>query len=293
MLKSVSILFSILLFLSACSSPYDKELKISVNAWVGYSPLFYAYDKGWLDEYNIKVLHVVSLAESMYIYNAKNADAFSGTQYEYSEVKKREPNLTPIMMFDQSYGGDMVMGNRALNEYQSNNEKIDSYLEINSVNSLILKDFINFYKIDANKINYINMDQESISALKSDKNLKKSLIVTYAPYNVKLKHNGFRTLASTKDSLSITVVDGLYATQKVLTENKEQFKSLKIQTDRAIEALKKDPKEFHSHVKHYLQDISFEEFEATLGDIKWINQEIPKELSKKIQEMDFPLNGLI
>jgi len=293
MLKLASILFSIILFLSACSSPYDKQLKVSVNAWVGYSPLFYAYDKGWLDEYNIKVLNVVSLAESMYIYNAKNADAFSGTQYEYSEVKKREPNLTPIMMFDQSYGGDMVMGNRALSEYESNNEKIDTYLEINSVNSLILKDFINYHKIDAKNINYINMDQESISALKSNKNSAKSLIVTYAPYDTKLKHSGFKTLASTKESLSITVIDGLYTTQKVLTKNQEQFKALKIQTDRALEALKKDPKEFHSHVKHYLQNISYEEFEATLGDIKWINQEIPQELSKQIKEMDFPLNGLI
>ena len=291
-MKLLILLLSSLLFLASCASPKDKQLKISVNSWVGYSPLFYAYDKGWLKQYNIKVVHVVSLAESMYIYDSKNADALTGTQYEYNRLKQETKDITPIMMLDKSYGGDMVMSNRTLLELQASHSTIDTYLELNSINSVILSEFIKYYHIDTPRINYINQDQESIAAIKNKK-IKPTLIVTYAPYNVLLEKNGFKTIASTKDELSVTVVDALFATQHALSQHEAQFKALKKETDRAIEALKKDPKEYYEHVKYYLQDITYKEFLETLHDIKWINKALSKDLKEKLQEINFPTNGLI
>ena len=291
-MKLLVLLLSSLLFLTSCSSPRDKQLKISVNSWVGYSPLFYAYDKGWLKKYNIKVVHVVSLAESMYIYDSKNADAFTGTQYEYNTLKKEAKNLTPIIMFDKSYGGDMIMSNRTVLELQASHNTIDTYLELNSINSVILTDFLKFYRIDMQRINYINQDQKNISSTKNKKS-KPTLIITYTPYNILLEKNGFKPIASTKDELSVTVVDALFATQYTLSQHEAQFKSLKVEIDRAIEALEKNPQEYYEHVKYYLQDITYEEFLETLHDIKWINKKLSKNLKEKLQEMNFPTNGLI
>jgi len=290
--KFFILLLSSLFFLTSCSSVKDKELKISVNSWVGYSPLFYAYDKGWLTKYKIKVVHVVSLAESMYIYDSKNADAFTGTQYEYNTLKQESKNLTPVMMFDESYGGDMVMSNRTISELQASCNKIDTYLELNSINSVILTDFLNFYHIDKQRINYFNQDQESISIIKNNQT-KPTLIVTYAPYNILLEKSGFKTIASTKDKLSITVIDALYTTQYTLSQHETQFKALKVEIDRAIKALETNPKEYYEHVKYYLQDITYEEFIDTLHDIRWINKKLPKNLKAKLQEINFPVNGLI
>lgn len=293
MFKISSFLLSVILIFNSCSSPYEKQLKVSVNAWIGYSPLFYAYDKGWLDEYNIKILNVVSLAESMSIYDSRSSNSFSGTQYEYRLTKTKHKTLTPIMLFDKSYGGDMVMGNFPIERYQTSQDRVEVYLEINSINSLILEDFIHYHKLDSVQLHYNNMDQESISALKNTPKDIKKLIVTYAPYDTELKKSGFKTLASTKDELSITVLDALFATQKTFSHHEEQFKALKVQTDRAIELLYRDPREFHSHVRHYLQDISYEEFEATLSDIKWINKELSPSLLQQIEKVGFPVDGLI
>ena len=291
-MKLLISLFSIFLFLTSCSSVKDKQLKISVNSWIGYSPLFYAYDKGWLRKYNIKVVHVVSLGESMFIYKSKNADAFAGTQYEFNAIKKDTKNLTPVLMLDRSYGGDMLMSNRTIAELQSSQKTVDTYLEIDSINSSILEDFLSYYHINKQKINYINKDQQSISTLK-DKKTKPTLIVTYAPYNFNLEKSGFKMIASTKDDCSITVIDALYATQYTLNKHETQFKALKKETARAVEALKKDPKEYYKHVKYYLQDISYQEFLKTLQDIKWINKKLSPELEEKLQKMNFPTNGLI
>jgi len=293
MLKIVSILFSLLFLFSACSSENKKPLKISINSWIGYSPIYYAYDKGWLEKSNIKVINVVSLAESVSIYNSKVVDALTGTQYEYKIVKDRDKSLTPLMMLDSSFGGDLVLSNRTIQELKSSNNKIDAYLEIDSINQDVLHDFISFYGLNEKNINYINKNQNDIAQLKNDKNEKPILIVTYDPYDILLKKNGFKTLASTKDGLAIIVVDALYATQETYAAHKQQFQILKEKTDKAIEVLKTNPKEFYTHVKLYLQDMSYEEFQASLHNVKWINKNIPIELKQNIQKINFPLDGLI
>jgi len=293
MLKFITFLLPLLLLLTACSTQHEKPLKISVNSWIGYSPLFYAYDKGWLKESNIKVVNVVSLAESVSIYNAKNADAFTGTQYEYKIVKEKYSSLTPLMMLDRSFGGDMVMSNRSLQELKQSTMTIDAYLEMGSINQEVLKDFISFHGLDKTKIKYINKNQNDIAHLKSDNYKNPILIVTYAPYDIILGKHGFKTVASTKDGLAITVIDALFASQDIYIEHKKQFKVLKEKTDKAIEVLNSDPKEFYAHVKPYLQDISYEEFQATLHDVKWINKSISPELKQQIQKINFPLDGLI
>jgi NitT/TauT family transport system substrate-binding protein len=292
MLRLVSIFLISIFFFGGCSLDKEKTLKISVNSWLGYAPLIYANEKGWLNQYNIKIINVVSLSESISMYNSKYSDAFTGTQYEYQLVKEQYKTLTPLMMFDSSYGGDLVMANRSIEELVLSTEPINTYLEINSVNASVLQDFLSYYKIDPAKIHYINQDQQNISNLENIP-AQATLLVTYSPYDIDLKKQNFQTLASTKDEFSITVVDAMYATQEMYLEHKKQFLALKTQTDRAIEVLKNDPKEFYKHVKPFLQDVSFEEFESMSKDIKWINKEIPKNLQQNIQKMDFPLDGLI
>jgi NitT/TauT family transport system substrate-binding protein len=293
MLKNFLLLISILLIFSSCSSQEDKKLKISVTTWVGYVPLFYAKEKGWLKELNIKLLNVSSLSENMYLYKAGNSDAFVGTQYEYGLLKSENKTLLPIMMFDKSFGGDIVMSNMSLDEIQNTKNKIDAYLEIDSINNNILEDFIKHYHIKKEQINYINKDQTKISLLES-KNLKKpTLIITYVPYNTILRKNGFKELVSTKHGLKLLVVDAMFTTTKVYNQHKKQFIKLKKLLDKSIEALKKDPKEFYTTVKPYMIETTYTEFNKSLDDIIWINKKLDDDIKQGLQSRDFPTRDLL
>jgi len=292
-MKSSAFIIIFLLLLSACSSPKNEQLKVSVNSWIGYSPLFYAYEKGWLKPYDIKVVNVVSLAESLYVYEANNADAFTGTQFEYKVTKQNQPTLIPIMMLDKSYGADMVMSNKNIEQLQSESQPINTYLEMNSINSVVLKSFLDYYHISEKNINYVNQDQVKISTLKISPESKPTMVVTYSPYDIILQKNGFNTLASTRDEFSITVIDALFTTQNKFTKHKSQFIALKVQIDRAVEVLKNDPKEYYEYTKHYLQDISYDEFMSIQNNIKWINKELSPNLKNMLDKELFPINGLI
>ena len=291
MFKKIILLFTLLLLFTSCSSDYDKRLKISATTWVGYIPLFYAKEKGWLKPLNIKLLHVSSLAENMYLYEAGNSDAYTGTQYEYSMLSKNMKSLKPIMMLDRSNGGDLVMGNLSVEDLQNTTSQIDAYLELDSVNNTVLKDFLSKYKLEDKNINYINRDQVVIKQMQADS--KPTLIVTYVPYNFALEKQGFMELASTKDSLDLLVVDALFTRTETYDAHQKQFSELKKLVDKSIESLKKDPKEFYATVKPYILDMSYDEFVNSLDDIVWINRDISPALKQRMNQAEFPIRDLM
>lgn len=293
MLKKILLFPFILLLFSGCFENHDAKLRISTTTWIGYSPLFYAKAKGWLDPINIKLLNVVSLSENMYLYKAGNADAYVGTQYEYSILVNEDPTLKPVMLFDRSYGGDVILGNRTLDQYLQTDEIIDVYLEMDSINSTLLEDFLKFNKLRNKNIRYINQDQLHISSLQVETLDKPTLIITYTPYNIQLRKNGFHELASTKDGLELFVADALFTNEKTLHLHKEKFIQLKKIIDRSILALQEDPQEFYQTVKPYLLELNFNEFKNSLNDIIWINKEPSEELSSRLLEAGLPTRDLL
>lgn len=293
MLKIIFTLFTVF-FITACSqSEYDKPLKISTTTWIGYTPLFYAKEKGWLAEINVKLIHVLSLSENMYLYKAGNSDAYVGTQYEHSVLKNSMPTLVPIMMFDRSNGGDMVMSNVSLKKLQKSQATIDTYLEMDSINYTMLEDFLKRYKIDEKRINYINRDQAEIATLKKISPKHPAIVVTYIPYNSELEKQGFKQLLSTKESLDILVLDAMFTKVDTLIAHKKQFLALKSYVDKAVLALKKNPKEFFERIKPYLHYLSYEEFASGLNDIEWINKDLPSSLHERMAKTHFSTKDLL
>ena len=289
--KFVCLLFVVLSF-SSCVED-NKKIKITTSTWIGYAPLFYAKEKNWLEPLNIKLLNVVSLSENMYLYKAGNADAFVGTQYEYNFLLQEDKTLIPIIIFDKSNGGDMILSNLTLDELSKTNKDIDAYLEIDSVNSILLNDFIRSNNLQDKKINYINEDQSNISRLKANEINNPTIIVTYTPYNNILEKNSFRELSSTKKSDDLLIIDGMYVKKDFYYENKETFVKLKKLVDDSIINLQNNPKEFYNTVKPYLTNISYEEFLSSLNDIIWLNKDIPTNILEKLDNSNFKTKDLI
>lgn len=293
MFKKVSLFILILFLFTSCFSPYDKPLKISATTWIGYTPLFYAKEKGWLEPLNIKITNVVSLAENMALYQSGNFDAYVGTQYEYSVLSPKESSLHAVMMFDRSYGGDVVMGNVSINELKNTNAAIDVYLEMDSINITLLKDFLKKYKLEEKKFNYINKDQAYVSTLKESEMKNPTLVVSYSPYDNFLTKNGFKELASTKESLDLLVVDAMFTTDKVYDEHQKQFVELKKLVEKSLSALEANPKEYYETIKVYLPETSYEDFQHSLKDIIWINKTISPQLQERLNQADFPIRKVI
>ena len=292
--KLIALFFLIVVLLYSCDTQQKPPIKIVANSWIGYSPLFYAKDKGWLDEINIQVSNVVSLGESMMTYQTGHFHAITGTQYEYEKLQEKHSDLVPIIMFDRSNGGDMVMSNQSISDLQNTSDTIDVFLEIDSINHTVFKDFIKVHQLTDKNFNYLNKDQlRIVTQLKTEQASQPTIIITYVPYNFELAEKGFQTIASTKDSLDIIVLDALYTSKQVFLENQETFKQLKTQINRALKDLEQDPKSYYTVVKPYLEEVSYKDFKSALNDIEWLNKTLSDEMIEKMNSIGFPARDLL
>ncbi|QNM88488.1 ABC transporter substrate-binding protein [Aliarcobacter cryaerophilus] len=291
MIRVILISLISIIFLTSCVNDKKDKLRVVTSNWIGYTPLFYAREKGLLDKLNIQLLSVVSLSESLHTYKSKHADIFLGTQYEYEEAFKRDNQVVPIMLLNKSDGGDVVMSNLTLEEIKKEDKQIDVFLELSSVNSLVFDDFIAKHNIKNKNFNYINKDQSFIAQQKEFKN--PTIVISYNPYNITLEKNGLKTLETTKDNIEILIVDAMFTTNDILIKYKDELKELKKIIDIAIDDLEKDEKAYYDLIKDYLYDTSFEEFQQSLSNIKWINKNIDQNILDSLKEHNFPTKELL
>ncbi len=291
MLKKAVYYFIMILFFTGCfDQKYEKPLTIVSNAWIGYAPIFYAKEKGYLDELNIKVIPVVSLVEAADTFATGKADMVTATQHEYYKLKKQFPDIIPVILLDSSNGGDMILSNKTTKELQKA-KNIQAYLEVDSINMDILDEYLKNNKISKNNILFHNTDQSSLQSLKYTD--KPTLIVTYTPYDYAFKKEGYFEVASTKNIDSIVVIDALFTTKAILEKNRQRVKKLKKIIDRSIKELCKDKKDSYKIVAPYLDNISYKEYLKSLTTIKWINNPTKKIISLVQKKLGYEIGNII
>lgn len=279
MFKFINI-FLIALFLTACSpAKNSRPMIVAANLWIGYSPLYYAEEKGWLRENNIKLVRTTSLAESLKAFKNGHIDMFAGTQYEFEEAKKLQKTLKTLILLDRSNGGDIILSNRSIDELK--NEKFTAYLEMQSINKLFLQEFIRLNSINADKIKLINKTPDSSSKLIMKK--EPIVIVTYNPYEIQLKKRGYRVAASTNDK-NYLIFDALFTstnTQELFSQEIDKLNSI---VSKSLDVLSKDPKEYYSKINKYFQYVNYDEFISSIDSIEWIYKDRSQKLLTQLNE---------
>ena len=288
-----NIFFSLLLVfvLIGCLFESDKPIRIVTNSWIGYAPLFYANEKGYLKDMNVKLITTVSLGEASEVFSVGKADMVTTTQHEYYLLKEVFKTLVPVILIDRSYGGDMILSNKTLEEIKANKKKIYVYLEIDSINSELINMFLKQHSIDKSRIVYIDGDQAELQDTKNEAD-KNQIIVTYTPYDLTFLKRGFKPLATTKNIKNLIVIDSICTTKEFLDKNLVKIKALNDVINRSIEEIKKNPKEVYELTKSYLNNISYKDFLNSLDGIKWINHPT-EELLDRLKTIDYKRKYLV
>ncbi len=266
LIKKSLVFILVIIFLIGCDSKSTRPMVVSTNLWIGYSPLYYAQKKGWLRENNIKLVDTVSLAESLNLYKNDNCDMFCGTQYEINNAQTNENKSINLILFDKSDGGDYLLSNRSIEQLKKT-RKINVYLEIDSVNIVLLKYFINKHNIDMSQLNLIDSSQ----AINSKFSMKRdaTIIVTYNPYNLKLQKKGYKTVGTTKEK-DLLIVDALYVSQNTNDKFPKEIEELNLLIYKSLKALNDNPKEYFEMINSYFHYKDFDEFKSSLKDVEWI-----------------------
>ncbi|MBU0721400.1 hypothetical protein KJ877_08660 [bacterium] len=263
---SVFIFLIIIVFQSACSDiSGQKEIRIATSPWIGYSPLIYAFEKGWLEKENIKLVFSTSLHETIHFHQAGLVDGFTSTQFDVAPLKREE--LLLFMPLDRSYDADVILSNKSLDALLLD-DTVSVYLELESVNKHLFDAFVKKYDINISKYTVYNKEQITLKNLKSD-DAKTMLVVSYEPYASLLRHKGFDQISSAKDSDTL-ILDALYLNKKIYDSDKNRLERLKLLIIQAYTVFKDDPDEYYGSVKKHFEGQSKEEFIKSGQMIDWL-----------------------
>lgn len=272
-----------------CSEKKSEPIAISLNNWVGYAPVHYVKEKGWMKG-EIEFYAVVSLSESLKAFYSGSTNGFCGTQYEYRHANALDEKTVPIILLDRSNGGDGIMSNLSIENLIQTNKDITVYLETQSVNSYLFDSFVKEYGLVGKTFKLKNIDQYAASKLTP--NGEPTVIVTYEPYITELSKKGFFEIASTKN-VNLLVIDAIFVQKKIAETKTESLRGLKQNIDKALAALKENPKEFYETVKPYLQGQTYEEFLAATHKIEWLSSEPSPALRQSLQNNNIAQEWII
>lgn len=281
-----TIIFLLIIFLiGSCISHHEetKKIKIVTSNWIGYAPILYAYEKGELDDLNTELIVSTSLQSSVLMYEKNKYDGICSTKQEIDHINNTEQknlHLTPIVIFNRSYGGDVILSDIPKEKlYNDTFKQINVFLEKGSVNEVLFDNFKKMTNLDIKyNIHYIN--QYNITDLQCD-SLTPKLIITYEPYATKLKEKGFHIIDSTKND-KLLVFDFLSTKEGVF--NKSEIKQLQTIINNAILELQNNPKKFFETVKVYFSNISYKEFISSLDEIQLFTKERKEEFLSLIKK---------
>lgn len=283
------LLLMILLGTAGCTRNAHEQLRISANPWIGFTPLVYAQQKGWLKETGIKFLWVVGLEENVKLYRQGLSDGFVATQYEYFSLKE-EQDVKPYFLFDRSAGADVILSNKSL-EALRRSDHVTAYLEITGLNKDLLQAFIDQYGINCDSTMMHSSDPESMSLMKPGDD--PSVLIAYEPYATVIEKNGFHRVASTREITKMMVIDALWLNADIAAHHAGDIRMLKAAVDRAVNALHKDPKEYYDTVAAYLKDQSYDEFSESLKGIEWINHSPSEAIMNYLQSQHIATDALL
>jgi len=260
-----------------CERDYEENLRLAVSPRIGYSLLYYAQEKGMLEDAGIKLIPSTSLHETMHYYQSNLINAFVSTQFEASMLK--EENLVHYMAIDDS-DGDVVLSNRSL-ETIIKNKRAKTYFEIDSINKLVFDDFIKKYHLSVSDFDLFNRAQVLLKDMVVS-NKDDIVIITYEPYATVLRNSGFLEISSAADDGTF-VLDSLYVNADFLKEHDKKLEKLKSIIKQSYLKFKEDPRAYYEVVKSYLENPTYEEFMKSSSTVKWLLNEPVSTLNKKLK----------
>ncbi|QSZ40632.1 hypothetical protein GJV85_00365 [Sulfurimonas aquatica] len=291
-MKKILIILIAFLFI-ACEQKEQKPLVLSVDRWIGASPIYYAHKKGWLKDIGIEMILAPSIADNLHLYRLKVSDIVTGTQHEFFKLKKDSLDIKPFLIYDRSYGGDVIMANRTLKEFQNSSQMIHVYLELGTINEEMLNFWKLYNEIADERLILHNATQDEISNQIVRENQEPLLLITYNPHNIALKKSGFYQIADSMDDRYL-VLDSLFTSDKVYKERGEDLKNLKTVLLKATMAYEKDAKEYYETIKGYISNPSYEEFKDMQKNIRWLlDSKKSDSIYKAMESMSFPHKDLL
>jgi len=271
------ILVSLLLFVSIafyqCNSSKEK-IKVTINSWVGFGPLFIAQEKGIFEKnsLNIEIVRMESAPDRRASLLSNRVQVVASTLDDLAVTLSQGVDATAFCFADYSNGGDAVIAKKGITLENIHNYSI-------AVQPGFVHHFFLLYalhkkgiSIDNPKISPMTANDAGAAFLAGNIDVA----VTWQPYISQAENNGCEILASTAEYPE-AILDLFIAKKDWLEKNPNFVSSFRKSWDEAVEYIISNKEQ---SLKILSKNLGFKpaEVEEMLLDIDYLTSKNTKEL---------------
>jgi len=211
--------FMSLLLFTACTVEPPELLKVGVNQWPGYEPIFLARDLGYLPQKQVKLVELPSNTESIGLLRSGRLDAAALTLDEALNVINLGTELTIVLVFDFSNGADVLLANPAIkNLVDMRHHRVG--VETTGVGALLFHAALNQAKLgdDDVQVVYLPVDEQEAAYMSG----QVDAVVTFEPIKSRLEQHGAHVLFDSSEVPDL-IVDVLAVRTDQLEKQRENI----------------------------------------------------------------------
>jgi len=256
--------------LSGCKKEIKAApLKITVNSWIGFAPLFLAQEKGFFAKHGtaLEIINVEDAGARKATMIAKQVDGYASSVDNFPIDSTMGVSGKIVMCFDESHGGDGIVAKKSIKTIADLKGKKVAFqpgfpghfllLHVLKKNGLSQKDIVE-----------IDMDSDKAGAAFAAGHLDAA--VTWEPWLSKAEAMADGHKLITSDQLPGLIVDTLVFRDEVLVERGEEVKGVMKAWFEALDYWQKNPEEANQ-IMAKASKLSVEDFKAMTSGVKYFD----------------------
>jgi NitT/TauT family transport system substrate-binding protein len=262
------VLLGLILALGGCMGDTKPPLRIGTNVWIGSEPLYLARELGELDPEAAQLVEYPSASEVLRAFRNQAIDGMiiSLDELLVLAVDGLQPKI--VLVADVSHGADVVVGRSSMHEMKDLKGKPVA-VESGALGAYVLSRALALNDMQASDVNIVHLESNEHPAAFAQGQVDGA--VTFDPYRSQLLEAGAQILF---DSSQIPgeIVDLLAVRASVLEENPQAVTALLTGWFKALDYLKREPKDAAARMA-VRQQVTGEQFLEALKGLRFPTRE--------------------
>lgn len=232
--------------LTACSEAPSQPLRVGINPWPGYAPLFLAADQGFFAEegVDIELVELSSLADVRRAFERGQTDGMASSLVEVLDADRNTDRAPVIaLMADYSNGADVILAKRDITNVAAlKGQRIG--LEPSSLNRFILARALAQGGLSMADVEIVSLPQvglqEAVEAGTVD------AVVTYPPVSTNIERTGLFSQMFSSADIPGEVSDVVSFDRETASRRSADLDAFVRAWGRAVEAIRSNPTESYA-----------------------------------------------
>lgn len=222
--------------LTACAVP-APALRVALNGWIGYSPLFLAQDLGHVPESAVRLLEFPSNTASMMALVNGEVAAAALTLDEVLLAREDGLDVRAALVFDESAGADVLLAREGIDSLAGLRGKRIG-VESTAVGALMLPRVLEAAQLSPTDVVKVPLTADQHVAAYTAKRI--DAVITFEPLASRLRALGARPLLDSS-RLPGLIVDVLAVSTQITPRQGEQLRQLIEGHFQALQHLRSNP----------------------------------------------------